>query len=244
MKRFIPVIIILVVVLAAAGGYWWYTQATAPNPNQLVLSGNIEATRVNVSAQASGQVSDLKTEEGKDVKKGATLVILDNSLLGLQLDQAKAAFNVAQLSGNAAQINLAQQNVNVAEQNLKRATITAPVKGTVIDLPYNKGELANAGSVVATLADLNNVTLVVYIPEDKVGRISLDQDVDVHTDSFPNKTFSGTIKKISDQAEFTPASVQTKEQRVNLVFAVTISLGNSGHKLKPGMPADATITLK
>jgi multidrug resistance efflux pump len=242
-KRIIPIVIILL-VLAGLGGYWWYAQATAPDPNQLVLSGNIEATQIKVSAQAGGQVSDLKTEEGKEVKKGAKLVILDSSLLGLQVDQANAALNVAVLSGNAAQINLAQQNVNVAEQNLKRATVTAPAKGTVLDLPYNKGELVNAGSIVATMADLDKVTLVVYVPEDKVGRISLDQEVDVKTDSFPNKTFTGTIIKIADQAEFTPASIQTKEQRVNLVFAVTVSLANGGHRLKPGMPADATVTLK
>jgi HlyD family secretion protein len=242
-QRIIPIVIVLV-VLASLGGYWWYAQATAPDPNQLELSGNIEATLIKVAAQAGGQVKELKTSEGKTVQKGATLVVLDDSLLGLQLDQAKAALNVASLSGNAAQANLAQQNVNLAEQNLKRATITAPSKGTVLSLPYNVGELVGASSVVATVADLGKVTLVVYVPEDKVGRISLDQDVDVFTDSFPNKTFTGTITKIADQAEFTPANIQTKEQRVNLVFAVTISLSNLDHKLKPGMPADATITLR
>ncbi|MFA5866669.1 MAG: efflux RND transporter periplasmic adaptor subunit [Actinomycetota bacterium] len=242
-QRIIPVVIILVVLLAL-GGYWWYAQATAPDPNQLQLSGNIEAIQIKVAAQTGGQVKELKTGEGKDVKRGATLVVLDDSLLQLQLDQAKAAYNAAALSGNAAQANLTQQNVNLAEQNLKRATVTAPSKGTVLDLPYNVGELVNAGSVVATVADLAKVTLVVYVPEDKIGRISLDQEVDVATDSFPNRTFTGKITKISDQAEFTPANIQTKEQRVNLVFAVTISLSNSDHKLKPGMPADATITLK
>jgi multidrug efflux pump subunit AcrA (membrane-fusion protein) len=242
-QRIIPIVIILA-VLAGLGGYWWYAQATAPDPNQLELSGNIEATQIKVAAQAGGQIKAFKTTEGKDVKKGATLALLDDSLLQLQLDQAKAALNAATLSGNAAQANLAQQNVNLAEQNLKRATVTSPAKGTVLDLPYNVGELVNTGNIVAIVADLDQVTLVVYVPEDKIGRISLDQEVDVFTDSFPNKTFAGTIKKISDQAEFTPANIQTKEQRVNLVFAVTISLKNADHKLKPGMPADATITLK
>ncbi len=242
-QRIIPVVIILV-VLAALGGYWWYAQAKAPDPNQLQLSGNIEAVQIKVSAQTGGQVKELKTAAGEDVKKGATLVVLDDSLLQVQLDQAKAAFNAAALAGNAAQANLTQQNVNLAEQNLKRATVTAPSKGTVLDLPYNVGELVNAGSIVATVADLDKVTLVVYVPEDKIGRISLDQEVDVSTDSFPNRTFTGKITKISDQAEFTPANIQTKEQRVNLVFAVTISLSNGDHYLKPGMPADATITLK
>lgn len=242
-QRTIPVVVILI-VLAGLGGYCWYAQATAPDPNQLELSGNIEATQIKVAAQTGGQIKGLKTGEGKDVKKDSTLVVLDSSLLGLQLDQAKAALNAATLSGNPAQANLAQQNVNLAEQNLKRATITAPSKGTVLDLPYNVGETVNMGSVVATVADLGKVTLVVYVPEDKIGRISLDQDVDVGTDSFPSRTFTGTITKISDQAEFTPANIQTKEQRVNLVFAVTISLDNPDHKLKPGMPADATITLK
>ena len=62
----------------------------------------------------------------------------------------------------------------------------------------------------------------------------------VTVDSFPDRVFDGRVTRIADQAEFTPTTVQTKEERVNSVFAVEISLANPNRALKPGMPADAT----
>jgi HlyD family secretion protein len=241
--RIVPMVIILL-VLAGLGGYYWYSTANAADPNKLELSGNIEATRVNVAAETTGRILELKAANGAEVKKGDTLAELDSTLLGLQYDQAKAALAAAGVAGNPVQVALAQANFNLSEYNLKRATVTAPVDGTVIDRPYNAGEMATAGAALFTLADLSKVTMTVYVPENSIGKIKLNGSVDLKTDSFANDTFKGTITKIAEKAEFTPASIQTKEQRVNLVFAVTISLDNADGKLKPGMPADATISLK
>jgi HlyD family secretion protein len=69
--------------------------------------------------------------------------------------------------------------------------------------------------------------------------VHLNQTVEVTVDSFPDKTFEGVVTYISDEAEFTPRSVQTREERVNLVFAVKIRIENPDHALKPGIPADA-----
>ena len=74
------------------------------------------------------------------------------------------------------------------------------------------------------------------------GKLSLGQEVDVFVDSFPGEAFTGNITHISDRAEFTPKNVQTKEERVNTVFAVKIKLDNPDQKLKPGMPADAILS--
>jgi multidrug resistance efflux pump len=103
------------------------------------------------------------------------------------------------------------------------------------------GEVALAGATLLTIANLDEVELTIYIPEDELNRVYLGQEVGVQVDSFPGRVFSGTVSYISQQAEFTPKNVQTEKERVNMVFAVRVRLPNSEHLLKPGMPADALI---
>jgi HlyD family secretion protein len=81
----------------------------------------------------------------------------------------------------------------------------------------------------------------VYVPETDLGKVNLGQVVNVHTDSFPNKTFPGRVSFISSEAEFTPKSVQTQKERVTLVYRVKVDMDNPSHELKPGMPADVDI---
>jgi multidrug efflux pump subunit AcrA (membrane-fusion protein) len=92
-----------------------------------------------------------------------------------------------------------------------------------------------------TLADLDNLTLTIFVPEDQVGKVQIGQPVSVTVDAYPERVFPGTVTFIASQAEFTPKNVQTKEERVNMVFAVRVGLPNGDHALKPGMPADAVI---
>jgi membrane fusion protein YbhG len=81
----------------------------------------------------------------------------------------------------------------------------------------------------------------VYVPEDRLGEVRIDQPVLVAVDSFPGRQFQGTLVSIADQAEFTPRNIQTQEERVAMVFAVEIEIPNPDHVLKPGVPADATL---
>jgi multidrug resistance efflux pump len=85
------------------------------------------------------------------------------------------------------------------------------------------------------------VTLTVYVPEDKLGHVFIGQRVEVRVDSFPERTFLGDVVAIAHEAEFTPRNVQTQEERVNMVFAVDVSIPNPDHALRPGLPADAVI---
>ena len=101
------------------------------------------------------------------------------------------------------------------------------------------GELAIPGVPVVTLANLDTVELTVYINASQFDKVALNQEVAVSVDSFPGKTFTGTVIHIANEAEFTPRNVQTREERVNLVYAVKIQLDNPDLDLKPGMPADA-----
>jgi HlyD family secretion protein len=90
---------------------------------------------------------------------------------------------------------------------------------------------------------LHNIWLKIYVPEPQLGRIKLGQTAEITTDSFRGKTYQGKIIFINAEAEFTPKNVQTQEERVKLVFAVKIGVGNPNQELKPGMPADAKIAL-
>jgi HlyD family secretion protein len=101
------------------------------------------------------------------------------------------------------------------------------------------GELAGPAVTILTIADLSVVRLDVYVAENRIGRIRLDQPVAVTVDSFPARQFEGRVVRIEDEPEYTPRNVATKEERLNTFYAVEIRLPNPEGVLKPGMPADA-----
>lgn len=150
------------------------------------------------------------------------------------VDQAKS--NVAQAEAALAQ---AQAALKLIQVQLSKAVVNAPVSGIVLSRPVNAGETVSAGTVVIELGSLDEVTLTVFIPENQYGKISLSQKATVTVDSFPGRTFTGSVTYIADQAEFTPRNVQTIESRSSTVYQVEIKLSNQSGELKPGMPADA-----
>ncbi len=172
-----------------------------------------------------------------------------------QYDDASAAVGVAQASLDAlsarptpqevavaqAQVSQARAALGIFQVQLEKMTLYSPLSGLVSNRSIYAGETASPGATLMTIANLDEVKLTVYIPENRYGRIRLGQEVAVQVDSFPGKVYEGQVIYISSQAEFTPRNVQTKEERVNTVFAVKILIPNPEHDLKPGMPADATI---
>jgi HlyD family secretion protein len=103
------------------------------------------------------------------------------------------------------------------------------------------GEMANVGVSILTLMDPKDMWLRAYVSETDVGRIRLGQQAMITVDAFPGRAFEGTISEIASEAEFTPKNVQTKKERVNLVFRVKLALRDAGGLLKPGLPADAQL---
>ena len=122
--------------------------------------------------------------------------------------------------------------------------VRSPIDGVILERPFEPGELAMPGSTILTVGDLTDLTLTVYVPEEKVGQVALGQTYPVAVDSFPSKAFMATVSHISDTAEFTPRNVQTVQGRKDTVYAIRLTLENSGLELKPGMPADVTLELK
>jgi HlyD family secretion protein len=158
-----------------------------------------------------------------------------------QLEALKAGATQEQIAVAEAQVKQTQSAADLLTVQLDKMTLTAPTSGLVMERTVHRGEMAAAGATLITIANLDEVTLTIYIPEDEIGKVRVGQTVRVSVDSFPGKVFEGRVSYIASQAEFTPKNVQTKKERVNMVFAVKVKIPNPEHELKPGMPADAII---
>ncbi len=159
------------------------------------------------------------------------------------VDQAHTAF--LQATGG---VGIAQEQVKQAEAalglinvQLSKLTVSSPISGVVAAKNIEVGEITQAGAPVLTITKLDNVTLTAYVPESQIGLVMLGQKVEVSVDSYSGEVFNGQVTYISPRAVYTPGNVQLKDEREKTVFAVKISLANQEGKLKPGMPADATI---
>jgi HlyD family secretion protein len=135
----------------------------------------------------------------------------------------------------------AKAALGTAQVRLRDSTILAPLAGIVMTKRAEQGEIVNPGFPIVVLIDPDDLWLRVYIPESEIGLVKLGQLASIAVDSFPKRKFEGKVTEISPKAEFTPRTVQTKKERVNLVFGVKIALDNRERLLKPGMPADAEI---
>lgn len=127
---------------------------------------------------------------------------------------------------------------NASVRGSSHERIRTPIDGVVLYRSVEPGEFAAPGAPLITVADLDRLTLTVYVPEDRYGQIALGGTYAVTVDSFPTEVFTGTVRHIADRAEFTPRNVQTTASRKTTVFAIDLDLAPSGGKLKPGMPAD------
>ncbi len=163
-----------------------------------------------------------------------------------QVDQAQAALDRLTPTAEAiavaqAQVKQAQDALAVLQVQASKLAIVAPTSGIVAQRPVHVGEYAAPGGTLLTIAQMDPVKLTIYVPETSLGQIKIGDEIGVQVDSFPKRVFKGKVIYIAPQAEFTPRNVQTKEQRVNTVFAVKLQIANPDSALKPGMPADATL---
>ncbi len=133
----------------------------------------------------------------------------------------------------------ARAAVEQATLNLRKARLSAPAESLVLTRNFEVGEMVQPGQPVVTLADLQKPWVEVFVPEPEIGRVHPGDHFEVTVDSAPGRTFAGRATRIYEKAEYTPKSIQTQTQRVNLVYRVKVTVENSEGILKPGMPADA-----
>ncbi len=160
-------------------------------------------------------------------------------LLTRTVELKEAAHRAAQASRQAA-----AAQVREAAANVKDTYIYSPCRGVILTKHVEPGEVVNAGTPLFTMVDQDKLYLKVYVNEPDIGKIALGQEARIYVDAFPETGFAARISRVSPRAEFTPKYVETRDERVKLVFAVELRAENPEGYLKPGMPGDGVIRLK
>jgi len=196
------------------------------------------------AAEANVEETKAKVEEASQDLMRKRNLFREGLLSKAALDDAEMRYQVnsAQYGQAKAQVEQAKALLATARLKLEDSVIQSPIAGRVLHKNFEEGEFVSPGERILTLADLEHLWVRVYVPEEEVGRVHYGQKADVAVDSFPGVIFQGQVGEIGTKAEFTPKNVQTKRERVNLVFGVKIFLDNPDLRLKPGVPADAVIS--
>lgn len=204
---------------------WTRAQATAA----AALGGGSAA---GAGAAAEARVAAAQAEASFRLSEGAVRSAQS------AVDALRAGATNAEIGTAEANLRQAEAAFNAADARRRRADVTSPIDGRVLERLVEPGEIAAAGAVLMRLTDPTTTTVTVYVPADDVKDVDLREAVEVEVDAYPDDIFDGEVIAIADEAEFTPKSVQTKEQRANLVYAVRVAVDNPKDRLKPGMLAD------
>ncbi|MCP5514403.1 MAG: HlyD family efflux transporter periplasmic adaptor subunit [Spirochaetales bacterium] len=207
----------------------------------------VESRYMDLDIQTSAIEQQIATAV-KEKERVETL-LKSNAASRKQLDDinAQIAFLGKQLDANRA--NIKNTNKGISEEStsieiqtaqlddqINKCRISSPIDGTVLVKYSHQGEFASPGKPLFKIADINNMFLRAYITSDQLYRIKIGQEVKVFSDSGKDemKEYSGKVVWISDKAEFTPKTIQTKNERANQVYALKIAVKNDGY-LKIGM---------
>jgi HlyD family secretion protein len=262
--------------------------------------GNFETVDVMVASEMQGRLVKFTIEEGKNVKAGEQVGLIDTIQLSLKSDQLVAQRNMSAtkfqnilsqikvqeeqkqtlltekrrlenlLKENAApqkqlddvngkisviesqvtsiktqnstvinELEMFDKQIAQVKDQINRCKIINPIEGTVLEKYYEESEIASPGKVLYKVADIRKMILRVYISGAQLSEVKTGQKVKVLIDKNKKEKseMDGVVSWISPQAEFTPKIIQTREERVNLVYAVKVDVPNDG-RLKIGMPGE------
>jgi len=160
----------------------------------------------------------------------------DIAVMESTVRQAKLGVNIAQ-----AQLQASQAACKLLQIQLDDAKVYAPCDGIIVTRVVEPGEVVSSGSTLMVIIDFDQLYLKGFVPNNQYSELKLGDPAKIYLDAFPDKTFDAKITKLNQQAEFTPKSVDTPQQRVKLVFGLELHVDNSSRLFKPGMPADAVI---
>ncbi len=257
-KKRIVIVVIVVLALVALGVGGWFLwdrygdRLRTTKADTLGGSGTIEAETTAVSAMVAERIDEVLAIEGGEVASGTVLFKLNDQTLQLQVDQAAAALNAAraaleqvkaegkpqtEIDQAQARVDQAQAALSMAEIQLGYAEVKSPAEGVVDQVNASVGEITAPGMRLATIANLDELYVTIYIPQERIDEVSTGARASVTSDSSA-RTFEGTVVYVASEPEFTPANIETEEQRTKLVYEVRLSVDNIGSELKPGMPVD------
>jgi len=237
-------------VRAQANLDWWQKESRRMEDlyrQGMVSTQSVDNAKSSLRA-AFAEVDQLHQE--KDRAK-ASLRLAQSARLQIDVKEKERAAALSMrtqtkeaMEGARMEIKMAEAAAKEAQAVLDDCRILAPISGTVMTKIAEEGEVLTAGRPILTLIDLNDIYLKVYIPQVEVGKIRLGNPARIFLDAYPDRPFEAKVTNINQQAEFTPKNVETKQERVNLVFAVKLTADSPQGLLKPGMPADAIIKHK
>lgn len=213
----------------------------------------VDSRQYNVSKQIASleqQIATQKKEQGR-----FSNLIKSNAANQKQLDDINAQISILEKQLIAQKETLENSNRSISgestglimqvaqiDDQIKKSIITSPIDGTVLSKYAEEGELAVPGRSLFKVADIENMNLRAYITADQLTTMQVGQQVKVYADQGKSerKEYQGTIIWISDNAEFTPKTIQTRDERANLVYAVKVAVKNDGY-IKRGMYGEIKI---
>lgn len=255
------IISLVIIVVLAIGFFAGYRYLYKKADQEFRLFGQLQISQVDVAFRVPGVIAHSYFSEGMQVSKDQLLAELNNETYLSQQKLAKANEDAAKwgleelkdnlkkagrkdenlVNKTQAQLDAATANRELADFQVNYTKLTSPIKGIVLAVYKEEGEVVQAGSTVFSIGDPNKLWLRAYLPETKMDKIKVGQKMVIKVDSLPNEKFEGKVTYISDTAEFTPKQIYTTEERVKLVYRVKIEVTDSKGLLKPGIPADAYI---
>lgn len=204
----------------------------------------------NINATISLQEQQLKVNQVEQqrvqnlfAKHAATQRQLDNINGLVEVNKKQIAVTQTQKENVYSQIQSIQAQVAQVNESIEECLIKNPVSGTVLVKYGEQGELATPGEALYKIANLKTLELNAYISGSELSKIKIGESVDVYYDKSQTENYKvkGTVIWISSEAEFTPKTIQTKQERVNLVYAVKIKVSNENGAIKIGMPGEFRI---
>jgi HlyD family secretion protein len=202
-----------------------------------LAAGQLIALQEAERARLAAEVADHAVREAEAALETSDKQLGLARLGAQQLETMRAERDALARQQRQAEAQVAEQRSNVAD-----FAIRSPITGRVLTRTVERGERVSEGTPLFTLVDLDRLYVKVYVPEPSIGKVALGQEARVYVDAYPGRPFAARVSRVSQEAEFTPKNVETREERVKLVFAVEVALAeNPEGVLKPGMPADAVI---
>ena len=198
---------------------------------------NVLKAQLKTAAISKVRIENLLKENAGTQKQlddiNGKIDVINNQIKSVELQNAPVVNELKSIDVQLKQV----------EDQIQKSIITNPVKGTVLVKYAEPNEITSFGKPLYKIADLSTMELRVYISETQLSSIKINQEVTVKIDAGDTmKNYTGTISWIASEAEFTPKIIQTKEERVNLVYAVKIAVKNDS-SLKIGMPAEMWVSL-
>lgn len=241
-QKILWICVISIVVMAIAFTVVRYFIARRP----FVYSGTLETTKVILSARVSSDISEFMVEEGDMVKRDQPLVGLSCDSYKILAAQIDADFSRSEQLLSAGHLPQAQYDVilrNKRDNDLKLmwCRITSPIDGMVITKFREIGEIVAPGNAIISLANPYDIWAYFYVPYEMLHKLHVGQSVIGILPEAENMKFSGRIIKISEEAEFTPKNVQTREERTRLVYGIKVQFDNPDLILKSGMTIESTL---